>query len=245
VVSLAIQLAENLKMLYDFWRSIKEAPESIRALANDLSLLSSVLVEIAAHGQQYGQSETTTNILESCTNQVKAMVAILDKLEKGWASSDPCVRKWSAVKAAFKEEKLAKFRILLEQTKSTLILARQGETAKVTNKINEAAQQLVQFRPNTRDNQGDTVTQDISNAIMGQKPICSRSGTVTAISDVISSQSEDLRAHLEGVINASVQRQQDNTRDLIVSWYSSVSCNLWLNCLSALSSLPCAILSLC
>jgi hypothetical protein len=34
VVSLAIQLAENLKVPYDFWRSIAEALELTRAMAN-------------------------------------------------------------------------------------------------------------------------------------------------------------------------------------------------------------------
>jgi hypothetical protein len=66
VISLAIQLAGNAKMLYEFWHSIDEAPMSICALATDLKLLSTVLNNIAVHNQQHGPDPMTTSLLESC-----------------------------------------------------------------------------------------------------------------------------------------------------------------------------------
>ena len=51
VVSVAMQLAEGLKKTCDFWKSIKEAPETIRAISEDLELLSSVLTQIAHEAQ--------------------------------------------------------------------------------------------------------------------------------------------------------------------------------------------------
>jgi hypothetical protein len=70
VGSSAIQVAENIKRLFEFWQSITEAPASIGAMTGDLSLFSSVLTEIAARDQQHGQNETTRRILKSCTSQV-------------------------------------------------------------------------------------------------------------------------------------------------------------------------------
>lgn len=66
VVSLAVQLAENAKKLYDFWQSVGEAPASIRTIATELKVLSTVLADIAAHDQKYGPDEITTSVLESC-----------------------------------------------------------------------------------------------------------------------------------------------------------------------------------
>jgi hypothetical protein len=58
-------------------------------------------------------------------DQVYAMVTITKKLEKSFASTSRRLRKWAAIKAVFNENKIAKFRALLDQTKTTLILARQ------------------------------------------------------------------------------------------------------------------------
>lgn len=47
VVSLAVQLIESVKYLYDFWKSIEEAPAFIRDIAKEFSVLSAVLVSVA------------------------------------------------------------------------------------------------------------------------------------------------------------------------------------------------------
>jgi len=66
VVSLAIQLADSTKKLYDFWRSVDEAPVSIQRIAADLKLLSTVMAEIALHEQKYGTEGSVTDVLASC-----------------------------------------------------------------------------------------------------------------------------------------------------------------------------------
>jgi hypothetical protein len=80
VVSLAIQLAENAKKLYEFWHSIDEAPQSIREIAAELKLLSNVLSNIAVNDQRYGPNETTTSALESC----KFFMPLVDMLGVMW-----------------------------------------------------------------------------------------------------------------------------------------------------------------
>ncbi|KAE8446656.1 hypothetical protein EG329_011699 [Mollisiaceae sp. DMI_Dod_QoI] len=125
VVSFAIQLAESTKKLYDFWKSVDDAPDSVREIVADLKLLSTTLTEIAIHEQKYGNNGSITDILESSTEQVQTMLRMITKLEHGLQSKSIRKRKWSAIKAVFGEEKIAKFQQRLLNTKTTLLLARQ------------------------------------------------------------------------------------------------------------------------
>jgi hypothetical protein len=66
VVSLADQLANRVKQLYTFWSAVNDAPNKITAIATDLKLLISVLVQTSNHSQRYGVNNTTVDMLSSC-----------------------------------------------------------------------------------------------------------------------------------------------------------------------------------
>jgi hypothetical protein len=72
VVSLADQVAERIKQLYEFWSAVNEAPEKIHAIANDLKFLSSVIVQISNNYQNVAQDKTSgfdslmVDILKAC-----------------------------------------------------------------------------------------------------------------------------------------------------------------------------------
>jgi hypothetical protein len=72
VVSIADQVAERIKQLYGFWSAVNEAPEKIRAIANDLNLLSSVIVQISNNYQNVAQDKTSgfdslmVDVLKAC-----------------------------------------------------------------------------------------------------------------------------------------------------------------------------------
>jgi hypothetical protein len=66
VVSLAIQLADSVKKIYEFWESVQDAPETIRQITSDLRLLAKVLSDTATCEERYGASETTAELLSSC-----------------------------------------------------------------------------------------------------------------------------------------------------------------------------------
>lgn len=59
------------------------------------------------------------------TDHVRTMLSMTTELEVGMSSAKARSRKWSAIKTVFREEKILKFRGFLQETKSTLILARQ------------------------------------------------------------------------------------------------------------------------
>ena len=128
VVSVAIQLAESFKKLSDFWKSIKEAPEDIRAISVDLELLSGVLVQIAHETQHVEPDATLIATLNGCCFKVKAFTTLLNKIEPGFASTCLRVRKWTAFKAVLKHGELMKFQEALERLKSTLLLVQQNQS---------------------------------------------------------------------------------------------------------------------
>ncbi|CAF9920432.1 hypothetical protein IMSHALPRED_004893 [Imshaugia aleurites] len=127
VVSIAIQLAENFKKLRDFWISIKEAPEDIRAISVDLELVSSVLTQIAYETQHVEPDATLIAALNGCCVKVKTLTTLLNEIEPGFASISSRIRKWTAFKAVLKHRELMRFQETLERLKGTLLLVQQNQ----------------------------------------------------------------------------------------------------------------------
>ena len=126
VISLAFQLGNSLKQLHDFWDSVREAPDDIHTIQEELELLSSVLAEMANEMQHSGPDQTLTRALKTCCDKVNKLTRITNEMEPGFASRSLRIRKWTAFKAVFKSEKIQKFQKVLEELKSTLILAQQS-----------------------------------------------------------------------------------------------------------------------
>ncbi|KAL9630070.1 MAG: hypothetical protein Q9164_006598, partial [Protoblastenia rupestris] len=125
VVSLAVQLAGSVNKLYDFWNSVKEAPEDIHAISMDLGLLSSVLTRIAHEAQQVETQAILVPALNGCWAKAKILTTLLNEIEPGFASTSSRVRKWTSFKAVLKRGQLKKFQEALERMKCTLLLVQQ------------------------------------------------------------------------------------------------------------------------
>ncbi|KAI4209388.1 MAG: hypothetical protein LQ351_007678 [Letrouitia transgressa] len=115
VASMAIQLADNVKKLHDFWDSIKDAPETVRAITNDLQLLSRVLADIALEAQHSEPDVVLEGVLSACTAKVDALNAIVNDLEPGFSSSNIFLRKWTAFRSTLKKDKIKNFQTALER----------------------------------------------------------------------------------------------------------------------------------
>lgn len=122
VASIAFQLSESIKKLFEFWMSIKNAPDDIHAITTDLQILSSVLDKIAFEAQRLPPDTLMIAALNSCSGKIQKLSNIVDDLESGFRSTSSSVRKWSALKAVFKSDRIKKFQDSLERTKSTLML---------------------------------------------------------------------------------------------------------------------------
>ncbi|KAL8919734.1 MAG: hypothetical protein Q9208_006600 [Pyrenodesmia sp. 3 TL-2023] len=125
VVSVTIQLADGIKKLHDYWNSITEAPEDIKDNLLELKVLSSLLTQIAHDKQRHKPDPTFADILSGCCAKVNRLATLLGEIEPGFASKSSRIRRWTAVKAVLKQEKLKKFQDGLERLKNTLSLALQ------------------------------------------------------------------------------------------------------------------------
>lgn len=123
VLSLATQLADSFKKLYDFWSSFRDAPNDVRTFTKDLKLLSAILSKIELEGKRYGSGSETLDVLESCKEQVASFMTLMRDIIPGFEAESRHTRTWSSLKAAFKKEKILQFRNCLRETKITLILA--------------------------------------------------------------------------------------------------------------------------
>ncbi|KAI4220415.1 MAG: hypothetical protein LQ349_008094, partial [Xanthoria aureola] len=132
VVSVALQLADGIKKLHDFWNSITEAPEDIKENLDELRLLSDILIQMARDGQRHTPDRTFADVLSVCYAKVKGLTSLLEEFEPGFASRSSYIRRWTAVKAIMKQEKLKKFEERLARLKSTLSLARQLEDSRLS-----------------------------------------------------------------------------------------------------------------
>ena len=127
VVTVAVQLAESFKKLCDFWNSMKDAPEDIRAISVDLEILSNVLIRIAHEAQHVGPDTTLIAALNGCSVKVKTLNKILNEIEPGFSSTKSRVRQWTAFKAVVKRGELSKFQMALDRVKATLLLVQQHQ----------------------------------------------------------------------------------------------------------------------
>jgi len=130
VVSVAIQLGDGIKKLYDFWDSVIEAPQEVQAISKDLKIILDVVedmqMQFEAQKPNSRAATTTSAALEQCLNSVGTLQALTYKLNSGLSSNETKRRKWSALKGAWKKTKIANFRESLRDMKLTLLLAKQN-----------------------------------------------------------------------------------------------------------------------
>ena len=120
-----VQLAESFKKLYDFWNSIKEAPEDIRTISVDMHNLSNILSQIANETQHVEPDATLIAALNGCCVKVKTLSTLLNVIEPGFASKKHRVRQWTAFKAVLKHGELMKYQVALDRLKIDLLLVQQ------------------------------------------------------------------------------------------------------------------------
>jgi len=73
VVSLAVQLAKGLIELYDFWGSVRDAPEEVCEMLKDLQMLSNILNELITRKDP---SPHVSDALEHCYTKIEVHIPI-------------------------------------------------------------------------------------------------------------------------------------------------------------------------
>ena len=127
VVSLAIQICEELRKLHDFWQSVKEAPDDIANISAELKLFMTLLTIIANNYQRQGSDHRSpndvaaTDTLKLCLVTVRDMSTGVRKLESE-ITKGSLPRRWASVKFVFRKDKREKAMAQIERMKSLLII---------------------------------------------------------------------------------------------------------------------------
>ena len=127
VVSLAIQICDELKKLHDFWQSVKEAPDDIANISAELKIFMTLLTVIANNYQRHGcddkspNKDVATDTLKLCLTTVHDMSTEVRDLESG-ITKDSSSRRWASVKFVFRKDKREKAMAQMERMKSLLII---------------------------------------------------------------------------------------------------------------------------
>jgi len=119
VVSLGMQVVQSVSKLYEFWKSMKDAPEDIRNIVRELGYLATILDGIHVDEQRY------SDVMVQCIEKIHNLESIVATLEPEFAAPTRRVRYWAAFTAARKKGKIQEFQVSLEDTKSTLMLGLQ------------------------------------------------------------------------------------------------------------------------
>lgn len=125
VASLAIQVCEELRKVYDFWQSVKEAPDDIAHISTEINLFLTWLAVIANNYQRQGSNHpndvAATDTLKLCLVTVHDMNDGVKDLESGF-SRGLLSRRWASVKFVFRKDKRDKVMGQLERMKTLLII---------------------------------------------------------------------------------------------------------------------------
>jgi hypothetical protein len=128
VVSLAFQIGASIQKLCDFWELVEDGPRGIRNILTDLHVVSNVLEDIRCDTNHLKPHSRALNAcliaLEGCRESVEALGAIVNGLHPGFSSQAGPVKKFTALKIAWKADKIRRFQESLRDMKTTLTLAR-------------------------------------------------------------------------------------------------------------------------
>ncbi|MCJ1242806.1 hypothetical protein MMC30_000001, partial [Trapelia coarctata] len=103
------------------WSSIKDAPTDIQDLLEELQILANLLLEFDSSPNSPTQV-AATKAAQYCKNAGVKIDTVVKDLADGFAMSKGR-RRWTAVKAVLKENKMARSLQRLERAKSMLSLA--------------------------------------------------------------------------------------------------------------------------
>ena len=128
VTSLAFQLAHSTNKLFNFWKSIQDAPEDVRKIKSDLEFLTKVLEHIAREAQQQSPDPLMESALRLCSDKIDAIMSLTLDIEPDFASRKLLIRKWGAFRLIMKRDKFKQLRKSLDRMKETLMMVQISNT---------------------------------------------------------------------------------------------------------------------
>jgi hypothetical protein len=121
VVSLGVQLAESLKKVKRFYDTVRDAPERLSNIIDEIKSLSDILTELEQDPTSSGGSTgpTMQRCVAACRKAVDRFSTLADSLKSRMKRSKGC----GSVRFAMKNESIEGVIVSLESSKSNLVLA--------------------------------------------------------------------------------------------------------------------------
>ncbi|KAN0091826.1 hypothetical protein V8E51_017673 [Hyaloscypha variabilis] len=123
IASLAFQVGDSIMRLKSFWDSVKDAPEDIKHLIEEIETLSSVLSDFETTATDQPEPEIGNEARSKCIQFCRNAVGILDDVVKNIEVEVKKRRRVGSVKAVLKKAEIAKLRERLMTAQSILILS--------------------------------------------------------------------------------------------------------------------------
>lgn len=123
ITSLAIQLGQGIKDLYDFWKEVQNAPEDVAQIIQGLQIIQAVLLKIAQNAETERFQSQNESIVQDTLKTLQSHIQRLEKLLEPFqiASSGGKIRqRWSAVKIVRDKDKIKKCKALINEAQMTL-----------------------------------------------------------------------------------------------------------------------------
>ncbi len=122
VVSLAIQLAESVHKIEEFWREVKDAPDEVRDFLDKLGMLGRILDQAEKLDLESKNTSIRAEALNKCREKIDLLATIVEDLKAGFVGTKT-QRKWSSLKAVWRKDKITNSRKCLEEIMQVVSLA--------------------------------------------------------------------------------------------------------------------------
>lgn len=125
VASLAIQIEDSVMKLKDFWNAVKEAPEEVKYLIEEIETLSLVLSEIRANGDDDDKTRVSSVSLKMCLDLCQRGAEILGTVVREAEQEIVKKRRIGSLKMVLKKGLVDKLRDRLKTVQLMLMLSNQ------------------------------------------------------------------------------------------------------------------------
>lgn len=122
VVSVAIQLAETIHKLVEFWKAVEDAPDNVAGIFRELGLLSKILTQSHELAQRHSFSDTFDEALKDCHSKIIRLYSKIHDTRSDFKSSRLRRRKWAAWKIVMNKTEIDSLQKSISEAKSTILL---------------------------------------------------------------------------------------------------------------------------
>ncbi|TEY73283.1 hypothetical protein BOTCAL_0080g00110 [Botryotinia calthae] len=98
VVSIAVQLAETIHKLVEFWKAVEDAPDNVASIFQELGLLSKILTQSHELAQLHSFSDIFDEALADCCSKILKLHSKVENTRQNLNSPILRKRKWAAWK---------------------------------------------------------------------------------------------------------------------------------------------------